>query len=641
MYYPILQYSKNESGSSSVFHGLNRTENAQPGEWLGCENLDTAHYPCIAPRSAHSAPITADGIICAAAEPSGSGEYRGITGIMLSDECIDSAGNKVRNFCFVYNGEVRHVGQEPKSASDKVTERTALWLYDTEADNVSADDTDGFNSALQGYLADYENNRSERVEWTVALIGSRYVINGYDSVLKRGKYFVFDTKKLYDSGSLSEKILERTVVPSDEQVLYSSLEFGTKTVNGEKLCYIINRDKSNKLSSVFSEGDYLRIKGTANGYNDINPYAEYGSDKKYAAVREIEESSMGDGSFYRETMYYYVTRANGKFVSNTSQTSQNVYLGVFVPPMRHIAVFGRHVWGVNPEENSVYASVFDTPFKLMNTDTQLDNSMSWQAALGVGDEALGVVPAGSEVLVMMKNSIIRLNGTSASSFMMTGIFKNCGCIDINSCAECAGTVFYLGRNGFYSYDGSQPKIISGKLNCMYSSAVSYCDGVKYYASAIRSDGGGHEFLVYDIERGIWHKWSKTPVIKDFFTMNGSAAAVYNTDRGNVITLCGGGAEEWSCESVNHYEGTNLSKGVNELWIRAETAAPVRIFTSVNGGAYKEHKALEPKGRMFMYKIPVRFNSGDFWSYKLTGAGECVIQSIERVYDEGGGRHYAY
>ena len=641
MYYPILQYSKNNSGSSSLFRGLNRTENVQPGEWFDCDNLTAEHYPCIAPRNAHSLPETTDGIICTAAEVSGSGEYKGITGIMLSDSCIDSDGNTVRNFCFVYNGEVRHVGQEPKSASGTVPERTALWLYDEETDSVSAEDIDGFNNALKSYSADYENSRSERVEWTVAQIGGRYVINGYDSVLKRGKYFVFDTKKLCDSSSLSEKILERTVVPSDEQVLYSNLEFGTKTVNGEKLCYIINRDRNNKLSSMLSEGDYLRIKGTSGGKNDINPYAEYGTDKKYAVVREFAESSLNDDTYFRETMYYYVTKPNGKFAANSSQTSQNVYLGVFVPPMRHIAVFGKRVWGVNPEENSVYASVFDTPFKLMNTDAQLDNSMSWQAALGMGDEALGVVPAGSEVLVMMKNSIVRLNGTSASSFMMTGIFKNCGCIDINSCAECAGTVFYLGRNGFCSYDGSQPKIISGKLNCRYSSAVSYCDGVKYYASAMRSDGGGHEFLVYDIERGIWHKWSKTPVIKDFFTLNGSAAAVYNTGCGNIITLCGGGAEEWSCESVNHYEGTNRSKGVNELWIRAEVSSAVRVFTSVNGGEFREHKALEPKGRMFMYKIPVRFNSGDFWNYKLTGTGKCVIQNIERVYDEGGGRHYAY
>lgn len=402
---------------------------------------------------------------------------------------------------------------------------------------------------------------------------------------------------------------------------------------------MINRDKDNKLSDRFCEGDYLWIKGSR--WNDTNPYGEYGTLKKYAVVKEFEEFSMNDGSSYRENMYYYVAYPDGKLASNTKLTYQTVTLGVFVPPMKHIAVFGRRIWGVNPEEDSVYASVFDTPFKLINTDAQLDNSMSWQTVIGTADTGEGVVGAASEVLVMKRNSLIRMNGTSASTFAMTGIFNNCGCIDIKSCAEAAGTVYYLGRNGFYAYDGSQPKIISNKLNCSYSSAVGYSDGVKYYASAIRADNNEHEFLVYNISRGIWLKWSDTPPVKDFFRVGGSVFAAYNEDEGYVVELCGGNeAQEWFCESVNHYEDSNRFKGVNELWIRGDIKENVKVYTSVNGGEMKEHKELAPKGRMYMYKIPVRLSPGDFWRYRLEGRGECVIANIERVYEEGGARYYA-
>jgi hypothetical protein len=107
-----------------------------------------------------------------------------------------------------------------------------------------------------------------------------------------------------------------------------------------------------------------------------------------------------------------------------------------------------------------------------------------------------------------------------------------------------------------------------------------------------------------------------------------------------MPLCSGtGSTSWSCESVEHYESVNTFKAVNELWLRAFVGDTITVETSVNGGEWKEHKTLEPKGRVYMYKIPVRLSPGDFWQYRLKGKGEAVIHNIERVYDSGGGRHY--
>ena len=409
------------------------------------------------------------------------------------------------------------------------------------------------------------------------------------------------------------------------------------------MCYIKNRDKDNRLSEKFSEGDYILIRGNNYNDNDIHPYAEYGRNvKKYAVVKEFKVWELGID--FCETMYYYVTSPHGKALTNTNFDDTDVSIGVFVPPMKHITSFGKRVWGVNPAEDSVCASVFDTPLKMINTDAQLDAAMSWQAVLGTADEVVGVMPAVTEMLVMKRNSLMRITGTSAASFTVAGVYCNCGCIDIRSCAEAAGTVIYLGYNGFYAYAGSQPQIISRSLNCAYKSAVGFTDGVKYYASAIRADNGSHEFLTYDIRSGTWHKWSDTPIAAAGGRIGSSMYVFYNNSsgEGHALELCAGSeAHPWECESVVHYEGANTAKAVNELWIRCITDSGISVYTSVNGGEWREHKVLLPKGRVFMYKVPVRLNPGDYWQYKLSGTGMTVIYNIERIYEEGGGRHYAH
>ncbi|MDO5398136.1 MAG: hypothetical protein Q4G33_09400 [bacterium] len=648
MRYPIIQASSSGRGSTSSFKGLNRTDIGQDGEWAECDNLDTLHSPCLAPRMKHGAPLPLSmdgglhGRICACAELiKDDGEYKGFTGVLLCENCIDDNGDTITNFCFAYNGSVRHIGTE-SSLGSHVPERTALWLYDAVFDDIAEEELTAFESDM------------ERVEWTVAAVGGRYVINGFDPVLRRGRYFVFDPRKMYDTIS---KEKERLVVQSGIQAKYTRLTFGKANALShgfseyKYINYIQSDSKTMDFSDMFCEGDYLLISDVTNSDGETSPtlqkyqtypYRKSGRDVKYAVIREIEKVYGSSGDFLYQRIYYYATSPSGKFVENEYHAGLNVTLGTFVPPMQHIAVFGKRIWGVDPDEDRVYASVFDTPFKLMNTDRELDNAMAWQLTPGTADEAVGMFPAGTEMLVMKKNSIIRINGASASSFMLAGIFKNCGCIDINSCAEAAGTVYYLGFNGFYAYDGSQPVIISHKLNCRYSSAYGFSDGIKYYASAVRADNDAHEFLVYDIRSGIWLKWSGTPKACGFVLIGNDVYLCCNDTEGHIIKLCGGSdPEEWSCESVRMFENANSFKAVNELWLRGESENGIRVLTSVNGGEFKEHKTLEPKGRPFVYKIPVRLLPGDFWSYRLCGSGSAVIHNIERVYEEGGERHYAH
>lgn len=631
MRYPIVSYRNNEAGSTSSFRGLNRCDRGNGGEWLDCMDIDTGHYPCLAPRFAHKNIEAPAGVIRCCCEPlRDSGVYEGFTGVIYDGT----------NCCFYYCGKIMKVGSL-SSDTDSIS-RTALWIYD-DTDEVADEEMTEFDAS--------------RIEWSVVCINGRFVINGYDAQLKRGKYFVFTP----NTG---------IVVPAEEQVHMLEdeyiLEFGKTrgaNINYDEYAYI-NYIKSTAIdfSKYFNEGDYLLITAdypkqgdmTDTAYeklrkkcdsNNIRPYAKSGnSNAKYAVIREIISEYNSSDELTSSTIYYYATTPEGKF-HNASAVKTSAALGTFVPPMVHITAYGNRIWGVNPEEDCVYASVFDTPFKMMNTDAQLDAAMSWQVELGTSDEAVGIISAMGEILALKKNSIIRINGSAATSFSITGIFRNCGCIDIHSAAEASGIIYYLGYNGFYMYDGSQPQIISAKLNCRYSEAVGFTDGDKYYVIAKRADTVDTEFLVYDIRYGVWNKWSNATgeAVGAFRVGRVIYLASVEGETSYITALCGGEGytDNWYGESVYDFESVNDFKCINNIYIRAriDDGEVLTILTSVNCDDFTEHEPLESKGRIYLYKVPVRIMPGDFWQFKIAGSGGAVVHNIEYEYSDSGRRHY--
>lgn len=659
MRYPIVQYRNNEAGSTSSFRGLNRCDRGNGGEWLDCMDIDTGHYPCLAPRKEHGKVCdSVDGKIRLVCEPlRNNGSYNGFTGIIYTDAAVtgvneDGKPQTAYNCCFCYNGEIMSVGAVTSDADEK-PERTALWIYDSVMDGVSEEDIAGLEI--------------ERVEWSAAYINGRIAINGYDPVLKRGKYFVFEIDKDDESRNI--------VIPSGNQYTFEEIGMGYRS--GIKAGYDeyshIGYFGCNKkfsagavkydFSEYFNEGDVLMIEVDtgSEGYDEswdrlnVYPYRKESEDgkylhskrAKYAVVREIVNEYDDEGTLKMSRVYYYASSADGKLYHPSALYSDgakvsgisgvNATIGIYVPTMSHISGYAGRVWGVNEEEDSVYASVFDTPLKIINTDAQLDMAMSWQVELSTSDSAVGVISAVSEMLVLKKNSLIRIGGTSAFSFAITGVFKNCGCIDIRSAVEVTGAVYYLGYNGFYMYDGSQPQIISAKLNRSYKSAVAFTDGNKYYAYATATDGET-ELLVYDIRYNIWHKWSVDGSVTGAFRCGDK---LYMCGESEIYPICTEAeVQEWSCESVEHWESVNDAKGVNALYVRAFIAddAMIEFATRSNGGEWMTHEVLEPKGRAYVYKIPVRISPGDFWQYRLRGSGTVVIHNIERAYAEGGRKH---
>lgn len=130
-------------------------------------------------------------------------------------------------------------------------------------------------------------------------------------------------------------------------------------------------------------------------------------------------------------------------------------------------------------------------------------------------------------------------------------------------------MFYLGHNGVYAYQsGSLPALISEESlwGHTYKNAVGGRHGNKYYISAERDDGE-QELLVYDTDKGLWHKEDAAKMI-DCTTYNG---VLYWIDETKENIMCPDKADnllvdntkyeyqqedcfEWSAETGDLYDG---------------------------------------------------------------------------------------
>ena len=143
---------------------------------------------------------------------------------------------------------------------------------------------------------------------------------------------------------------------------------------------------------------------------------------------------------------------------------------------------------------------------------ELDQSTaadSYYAQQGTDGRWTGCAPYSSHIVFFKQNSITKIYGTSPSNFQIVNI----QCYGLQqgskrSAVSINDRIFYKSVVGIMVYDGGVPYCISDKLNSTFKNVVGGTEGLKYYAS-VQNKKGGFELLVFDIEKGVWHKEDAT------------------------------------------------------------------------------------------------------------------------------------
>ncbi|MGN0163731.1 MAG: hypothetical protein ACI4EA_09185 [Candidatus Ornithomonoglobus sp.] len=392
---------------------------------------------------------------------------------------------------------------------------------------------------------------------------------------------------------------------------------------------------------------------------------------------------------YRHKMYVRLYNKNGDEVDfdtlvQSASGERDIYVsGISISKLYHsfdnIAIHNNRVWGTLPNGEEIYASTADDVFDYSTVSETYGTPLYVRLASDRPGVFTGLCEYNTDLLAFKESSFVVIIGDDAGNYTQS-VTSGIGCIDPRSIAVTPSGVIFLSYNGFYLYNGSRsPALLSSKLNNKFVSAVAGFDGNIYYAFA-QDRSGNKMLLTYDLRYSLWHiqdsifavapapaeltdeEKKLEELFRDKLLSEGSSIVVdlsstldvcgmfmfkgdfYIADKcSNKILLCNSESDEevnWSFTSVRSYTNALDNKSLTELWIRAEVSdgAWFKVETAADNKDFVVHTYLGNPPGEHVYRIPVRFDPGTTYRYRISGVGKVVFYEIE-AHIKNDGRKY--
>ena len=625
-------YTSSENNKTSVYNfgGLNRTRRGGRSEFSDMHNMSAKEYPCISPCGGRETVCKTATEIKAVCAPDSENvkQITGVTGI------YDGG--------FYYNGILK--SGKFRLASD--------WLWQIERKgNVYI--INGYNpetkkSCLYHYSADLdlfeESGKVMRnlivtcgTNFLRTVYNDEYGINDYsvttsDGDVIQNRDFFLDYRDYtgYDSYgnttmSATENIFQKYFEVGDELTIEGFPEAGNdgqmwNTQSGKVIPQPgIGAERNNTLNtddmiSTDSLKDYVICTAVIKGFN----------------IR----TASGGRCAHEVTLSLF--NKNGEEISMKDLTSGGYFCSGITLKKRtrmfdNITVHHGRIWGTSPSGDQIYASSADDLFSFSAADIER------RYAARIHSDTAGAFTAlcsfNNDFIAFKSDSIMIVSGSNPNNYT-PAVIDGIGCISGRSVAVTPDGVVFLSRDGFYIYNGSLPYNISHKLNKRYIKGVGGYDGSSYYASVCGSDGE-NEFLVYNMQHGVWHKQDNKEAA-GFFRFGND---FYFADKYELYKTESGTTGEWSFTLMRANDNRFDNKGINEIWVRAEVSegAWFNVSTAAGNGQLKEHSRFNEPG-LNIHRCPVRLEMGESYIVKVSGAGDVVIYELE-LRKSGGGRRY--
>ena len=304
------------------------------------------------------------------------------------------------------------------------------------------------------------------------------------------------------------------------------------------------------------------------------------------------------------------------------------------PDLDFVLEYNNRLWGVSNADNTIYASKLGDPCNWAYF--QSTNMDSYYAEQGTDGEWTGCAAYSAHILFFKEDCIHKVYGNKPGNYQITT--AQCHALEKGSHKSVAiinETVLYKSRLGIMAYNGGIPALISENFGKdKFYDAVAGTDGTKYYLSALCN--GEPEFLVYDMERGLWHKEDDTRA-RDFCYHNGkmlyiNAAdnLIYEMDSDNPLA-----SEEdigWMVEFGPFDEFVEEKKVYSHMKLRLklEEGSQLDIFIRIGDGEWERVLHIDDHKERSQL-VPIVPRRCDKFSIKLEGEGNCRIESLVREY----------
>lgn len=359
------------------------------------------------------------------------------------------------------------------------------------------------------------------------------------------------------------------------------------------------------IHNYFSKNDNVTISGCTNS--------------AYNATKVITESG---------TDYIVVT---GSLDKSFTQSSGLTFTRK-IPELDYVAERDNRLWGCSSKNHEVYCCKVGDPKNWYNYESGADNA--WAATVGSDGDFTACTKFSTYMLFFKENAIHILRGDKPSNFSLTekelpGVRAGCS----RSVQIIDETLYYVGRNGVYAFDGSVPQKISNNITEDISEAVSGTYQSKLYISCLL--GGKRTLLVYDPRTGIWEKEDDATFLYAAY----SDGQLHFVDANKTLRTISGSEKEiidWYLESGDIEEGSLDQKYISKLklnlWLEINSEVTVKL-------KFDDEPLWQKKGyirstRNKTYTIPIMPRRTGKYRIRLEGRGQFKLLGMSKEVEQG-------
>lgn len=262
-----------------------------------------------------------------------------------------------------------------------------------------------------------------------------------------------------------------------------------------------------------------------------------------------------------------------------------------------------------------------------------------------GEKPSGLMAYNNHVILFKRYSMHKLFGEDSTNFNMTQPY-GVGCISDRSIVPTRDSLYWLGPDGFYDYQGgaapikiSEPiKNYIASINQAYARhCCSGTDGRFVYLSLVTGSAQiPNVTLKYDIQG---RRWWPCDFVATAYYLDGQTLYMGTAD-GRILQAGGvtdnGAAINWSIEMKPFSDGAETARSVlHKLWVVADIEVGSTMNIAYNGGTEGGTWNLARtiggiSGTIQSVKIPVVVRTPETWfRLKLYGTGRVKIHRIIR------------
>lgn len=405
---------------------------------------------------------------------------------------------------------------------------------------------------------------------------------------------VFPDGIIYNTYKDTKESMTASLTPSDT-VTFAPLS--------EKSVY--TKISLSGIGNTFAKGDNVTISGCTNSsYDGTHIITEQGTDYIVISGQLTESFTQSSGLTFERKL----------------------------PSMDYVCEKDNRLYGCSSENHEVYTCKQGDPKNWYNYESGSD--MAWASTVGSDGEFTACVKYSSSVLFFKENAVHILRGEKPSNYSLTekelpGVRKGCD----RSVVNIDDTLYYVGRNGVYAYDGAIPQKISNNILDDISDAVACKYSSKLYIACKLADK--QTLLVYDPRTNVWD--IENDETFKYAAYSDGELHFIDADN-NLTTIYGDRLEniEWFLETGDKTDSILNMKRVSKvklnLWL--EHGAEFRAFIKYDDEPMWQDKGYIRSTVNKTYTLPITPSRCSKYRIRLEGKGQFKLLGMSRDIEQG-------